>query len=161
MLHVTILIELEATSSCILRRSCADYLLMHFEAFFRGLAGSDLSVLRALRLKIFFVEKKKCFFTEEVVGIVSEIDTAVRTCSCFLKRYSLTRAASFFLNNLYFFGSKSFLFSLSVILFSFFLFFCGIAGLIQITLLSPIASTVIFCLFFCSLFSITSCQYFT
>ena len=64
----------------------------------------------------------------------------------FFKRYSMTRAASFFLNTLHFFGSRYFLLSLSVF------FSCGIVGLIL-----AINTTVIFCLFFCLPFSITSC----
>ena len=82
-------------------------------AFFPGLDGSDITVLRTLRLKICFVEN-----AEDMVGVVSEVDVAVLTCnSCgivFFKRYSLTQAASFFSNTLYFFGSRYFLLSLSV-----------------------------------------------
>ena len=56
--------------------------------------------------------------TKDVVGVFSDVYVAVQTCNCsdifFLKRYSLTRAASFFLNTSYFFGSRYFLLSLSV-----------------------------------------------
>ena len=52
----------------------------------------------------------------------------------FFKRYSLIRAALFFLNTSYFFGFRYFLLSLSVF------FSCGIAGLIQITFFLPISS---------------------
>ena len=45
-------------------------------AFFRGLDGSDLSVLRTLQLKICFVEN-----TDDVVGVVSEVDVVMLTCN--------------------------------------------------------------------------------
>ena len=77
----------------------------------------------------------------------------LQTCNCsdifFSKRYSLTRAALFFLNTSYLFGSRYFLISLSG-----FFFFGDINGLLQITLLLAISSTVTFA-FFCLPFSIT------
>ena len=82
--------------------------------FFRGLDGSDLSVLWTLRLKVCFVEN-----AEDMSGVVSEVDVAVLTCNCsdifFLKRYSLVWSAFFFLNSSYIFGSRYFCLSLSVI----------------------------------------------
>ena len=61
---------------------------------------------------------KFCFEnSQDVVGVVSEVDVAVPTRNCsdifFKKWYSLTRAASFFLNTSYLFGSRYFLLSLS------------------------------------------------
>lgn len=84
-------------------------------AFLWVLDGSDFSVLLILRFKFCFVEN-----TEDVIGIVFEVDIAVLTHSCFdiffLKKYFLTRASSFVLNTSYFFGYTYFILSLSVFL---------------------------------------------
>ena len=84
-------------------------------SFFRGLDGCDISVFSTLWLKICFFE-----IPEDVVDVLAEVEVAAMTCNCyiiFFKRYSLTRAASFFLNTSYFFGSIYFLLSLSVFFF--------------------------------------------
>ena len=66
--------------------------------------------------QIFFLE-----IPEDVVDVVAEVEVAAMASNCsdiiFFKRYSLTRAASFFLNTSYFFGSIYFLLSLSVFFF--------------------------------------------
>ena len=84
-------------------------------SFFRGLDGCDISVFSTLWLKICFFE-----IPEDVVDVLAEVEVAAMTCNCyiiFFKRYSLTRAASFFLNTSYFFGSIYLLLSLSVFFF--------------------------------------------
>ena len=124
---------------------CVDWIFLArvpvTSSFFRGLDGSDISVLSTLWLKICFFE-----IPEDVVYVVAEVEVATLTCNCsdiiFFKRYSLTRAASFFLNASYFFGSIYFLLSLSVF------FSCGINCFTQITLLMSISSTVIFAFLF-------------
>ena len=58
---------------------------------------------------------------EDVVDVVAEVEVAAMASNfsdiIFFKRYSLTRAASFFLNTSYFFGSIYLLLSLSVFFF--------------------------------------------
>lgn len=82
--------------------------------FFRGLKGSNLSVLWTLQVKTCLV------VNEDVLDVdcsVAFVDTLC--CSwalnLFFQRYSLTRAASFFLNSLYFSSSRNFFFTLSVL----------------------------------------------
>ena len=57
-----------------------------------------------------------CWYAEDMVGVVSEVDVVALTCNCsvivVLKRYSVTWAASFFSKTSYFFGSRYFLLSL-------------------------------------------------
>ena len=81
-------------------------------------------------------------FYEVLTNCLNVFDHFVGLALKGLKRYSLTQAASFFLNTSYFFGSRHFILILSGF------FSCCIVGLIQITLLLAISSTVtFFCLF--------------
>ena len=76
---------------------------------FRGLSGSHLSAFFILRFRVCFEEND-----DEVDGRSSSVSFWLSQANCsanfFFNRYSLIRAASFFLNLSCFFGSKYFLF---------------------------------------------------